>query len=214
MMGRLHSAAQAHEALSAALAAGFAVSADFIFGLPHQSFENWARTLREAVHCGLSHISLYQLSLEEGTPWENLPREVLPDGYAQYRWAQWYLPRHCYEQYEIANFARAGRESRHNLNYWREGEYLGIGPGAASYINGARMKNSGILREYTAELDAGRLPIRERERLDADSRGREAAVLALRTAAGIERAEFAREYGAAALSRVEHIMGGFPKKSL
>ena len=86
MMGRLHGAAQAHEALSAALAAGFAVSADFIFGLPHQSLENWARTLREAVRCGLSHISLYQLSLEEGTPWENLPRDVLPDGYAQYRW--------------------------------------------------------------------------------------------------------------------------------
>ncbi|WP_294194213.1 radical SAM family heme chaperone HemW [uncultured Cloacibacillus sp.] len=211
MMGRLHGAAQAHEALSAALAAGFAVNADFIFGLPHQSLENWARTLREAVRCGLSHISLYQLSLEEGTPWENLPREVLPDGYAQYRWAQWYLPRHGYEQYEIANFARAGRESRHNLNYWREGEYLGIGPGAASYINGARMKNSGLLHEYAAALDAGRLPIRESERLDAEARGREAAVLALRTAAGIERAEFAREYGAAALSRVERIMGGFPK---
>ena len=171
MMGRLHGAAQAHETLSAALAAGFAVSADFIFGLPHQSLENWARTLREAVRCGLSHISLYQLSLEEGTPWENLPREVLPDGYAQYRWAQWYLPRHGYEQYEIANFARAGRESRHNLNYWREGEYLGIGPGAASYINGARMKNSGLLREYAAALDAGRLPIRESERLDAEARG-------------------------------------------
>ena len=115
------------------------------------------------------------------------------------------------EQYEIANFARAGRESRHNLNYWREGEYLGIGPGAASYINGARMKNSGLLREYAAALDAGRLPIRESERLDAEARGREAAVLALRTAAGIERAEFAREYGEAALARVERIMGGFPK---
>ena len=73
------------------------------------------------------------------------------------------------------------------------------------------MKNSGLLREYAAALDAGRLPIRESERLDAEARGREAAVLALRTAAGIERAEFAREYGAAALSRVERIMDGFPK---
>lgn len=211
MMGRLHGAAQAHEALSAALAAGFAVSADFIFGMPHQTLENWARTLRDAVRFGLSHISLYQLSLEEGTPWENLPRETLPDGYAQYRWAQWYLPRHGYEQYEIANFAREGKESRHNLNYWREGEYLGAGPGAASYINGERWKNLGALREYAAALEAGRPPVRESETLDADSRGREAAMLALRTASGIKRDDFAARFGDAALSRVEQIMNGFPK---
>lgn len=211
MMGRLHGVAQAHDAISAALAAGFSVSADFIFGLPHQSLENWARTLREAVQSGLSHISLYQLSLEEGTPWENLPREVLPDGYAQYRWAQWYLPRRGYVQYEIANFARAGRESRHNLNYWREGEYLGIGPGAASLIGGARTKNYGVLREYAAALEAGILPVSESETLGAEARGREAAVLALRTAEGIRRAEFAQKFGAALLARVERIMNDFPK---
>lgn len=211
MMGRLHSAAKAHEAISAALAAGFSVSADFIFGLPHQSLENWARTLREAVRSGLSHISLYQLSLEEGTPWKNLPRDILPDGYAQYRWAQWYLPRHGYEQYEIANFARAGKESRHNLNYWREGEYLGIGPGAASCIGGARMKNSGVLRDYAAALKTGSLPIAESETLGAEARGREAAVLALRTSEGIRRAEFAQKFGAASLARAERIMKNFPK---
>lgn len=211
MMGRLHSAAQARGAISAALAAGFSVSADFIFGLPHQSLENWARTLREAVRCGLSHISLYQLSLEPGTPWENLPREVMPDGYAHYRWAQWYLPRHGYAQYEIANFARPGKESRHNLNYWRESEYLGIGPGAASCIGGARIKNSGLLREYADALEAGKLPISESERLGSEARGREAAVLALRTAEGIKRAEFAQKFGAASLARVERIMKDFPE---
>ena len=76
-MGRLHSARQAYGAVSAALAAGFSVSADFIFGLPHQSFANWGRTLREAVRCGLGHISLYQLSLEEGTPWASLDQDTL-----------------------------------------------------------------------------------------------------------------------------------------
>lgn len=211
MMGRLHGPAQARDAISAALAAGFSVSADFIFGLPHQTLENWARTLREAVRIGLSHISLYQLSLEEGTPWADLPRETLPDGYAQYRWAQWYLPKHGYAQYEIANFARAGKESRHNLNYWREGEYLGLGPGAASYIDGARTKNFGTLREYAEALEEGLPPVRESEALDAEARGREAAVLALRTAEGIKRADFARRFGDAALSRIEHIMNGFPK---
>ena len=114
-------------------------------------------------------------------------------------------------QYEIANFARAGKESRHNLNYWREGEYLGIGPGAASLIGGARMKNSGVLREYAAALEAGRLPVSENETLGAEARGREAAVLALRTAEGIRRAEFAQKFGAASLARVERIMNDFPK---
>lgn len=211
MMGRLHGASQARDALSASIAAGFSVSADFIFALPHQSLENWARTLREATKFGLSHISLYQLTLEEGTPWENLPREILPDGYAHYRFAQWYLQKRGYGQYEIANFARAGGESRHNLNYWRDGEYLGAGPGAAGYIGGERYKNVGSLREYAAALETGRLPVRESECLDADARAREAAVLALRTANGIERDEFAQKFGDEALERVERIMNAFPK---
>ena len=158
-MGRLHSARQAYGAVSAALAAGFSVSADFIFGLPYQSFANWGRTLREAVRCGLSHISLYQLSLEEGTPWASLDRDTLGDGYAAYRWAQWYLPRKGYRQYEVANFARQGCESRHNINYWREGEYLGAGPGAAGYLAGLRYKNFGSLRRWAAALADGRVVI-------------------------------------------------------
>ncbi len=211
MMGRLHGAAQARGAISATLAAGFSASADFIFSLPFQSLENWARTLREAARFGLSHISLYQLSLEGGTPWENLPRENLPDGYSQYRWAQWYLPRRGYRQYEIANFAHPGKESRHNLNYWREGGYLGIGPGAASYLNGVRSTNLGSLYEYAEALKEGRLPTRESERLDAGALGREAAILALRTAEGIDRADFTARFGEAALSHAERILGGFPR---
>ena len=210
-MGRLHSARQAYGAVSAALAAGFSVSADFIFGLPYQSFANWGRTLREAVRCGLSHISLYQLSLEEGTPWASLDRDTLGDGYAAYRWAQWYLPRKGYRQHEVANFARQGCESRHNINYWREGEYLGAGPGAAGYLAGLRYKNFGSLRRWAAALADGELPVAESEQLPFERSAREAAVLALRMTSGLDRREFAERYGRQALDSLSASLQKFPR---
>lgn len=211
MMGRLHDSARAREAVSASLAAGFSVSADFIFALPFQSVENWSRTLHEATRLGLSHISLYQLTVEQGTPWERLPRENLPDGYPHYRFAQWYLPRRGFRQYEIANFARPGKESRHNLNYWRYGEYLGVGPAAAGFIGGTRTKNIASLDEYAAVLKEGHLPVCESETLDAKTRASEAAILALRTAEGIRRGEFSEKFGAGELARVEKTALGFPR---
>lgn len=211
LMGRLHSPRQAHGAISAALASGFSVSADFIFGLPYQSFANWGRTLREAARCGLDHISLYQLSLEEGTPWGSLDEKILGDGYAAYRWAQWYLPRKGYAQYEVANFAKPGRESRHNINYWREGEYFGAGPGAAGYLSGLRYKNFGELRRYAAELTKGRLPVEEEERLPLEKSAREAAVLGLRMTSGIDRTAFTERYGEKALDSLTASLRKFPR---
>lgn len=212
MMGRLHTASQARCALSAALASGFAVSGDFIFGLPYQSFQNWGRTLREAANFGLSHISLYQLSLEPGTPWAKLDGETLGDGYAAYRFAQWYLPKKGFTQYEVANFARPGCESRHNINYWREGDYLGIGPGAAGYIDGTRGKSYGSLTKWAEALTAGRLPSESEERLAPDARAREAAVLGLRMCSGLNIADYIRDYGEKQLEELTAKMANFPKE--
>lgn len=197
ILGRLHNAMQAREAISYALLSGFSVSADFMFGLPGQTFLNWGRTLREAAHSGLHHISLYQLSLEEGTPLA-AQSPKLPEGYESYRWAQWYLPHKNYMQYEISNFALAGHESQHNLNYWREGEYLGMGPSAAGYIAGWRYKNTSGLKKYEQRIGAGGSAIASGERLDAYHRSREAAVLALRTSAGIAREEYCETFGKSA----------------
>ncbi|MDO4988796.1 MAG: radical SAM family heme chaperone HemW [Synergistes sp.] len=210
MMGRLHTAREAHCAISAALASGFDVSADFIFALPHQTFANWHRTLHEAVRSGLSHISLYQLTIEEGTPWENIPRETLPDGYYDYRWAQWYLPHKGYGQYEVANFAKAGHESRHNMNYWNEGSYYGIGPAAASYIRGTRSKNYGRLNDYISALNKKIHPTEYSEHISGDKLYREAAILALRTNRGIKRETFTQKYGNTAYSDIASIMEKFP----
>ena len=194
-LGRLHSSAQAYEAISASLASGFSVSADLMFGLPGQTFANWARTLCQAAHSGVHHISLYQLTIEPGTPWEYMQQDDLSDGYAAYRWAQWYMPRKGYSQYEISNFARQGHESRHNMNYWSEGDYLGIGPGASGCIRGWRYTNVSGMDAYSKMLHSGRAVIAAGERLSASKRTSEAAVLALRTVKGIERAEFSQKYG-------------------
>jgi oxygen-independent coproporphyrinogen-3 oxidase len=194
MLGRLHNSMQAREAISCALASGFSVSADFMFGLPGQTFLKWGRTLREAAHSGLHHVSLYQLSVEEGTPFAAANLR-LPEGYESYRWAQWYLPKKNYIQYEISNFALPGHESRHNLNYWHEGEYLGMGPSAAGYIAGWRYKNASGLKNYAERLGSGKGAILSGERLNVEQRSREAAVLALRTSAGIDREKYKAAFG-------------------
>lgn len=210
MLGRLHSALQAYSAISASLASGFSVNADLMFGLPYQTLHNWGRTLKEAARSGIDHISLYQLSLEPGTPWADLEEALLPDGYAQYRWAQWYLPRKGFAQYEIANFAKEGRKSEHNLNYWREGEYLGAGPGASGYLGGWRYKNTGDFNIYAAKVNAGVMPVADGERLTDEKRAREAAVLALRTVSGINAGQYESEYGAGALAEIIKILEAMP----
>lgn len=194
-LGRLHNASQAYEAISSSLASGFSVSADFMFGLPGQTFKNWARTISQAVKSGIDHISLYQLTIEPGTLWESMSEKDLSGGYLPYRWAQWYMPRKNYNQYEIANFAKKGEESRHNINYWEEGEYLGIGPGASGSLKGWRYKNASGMSSYSEMLNNDRGVIISGEKLSGDDRASEAAILALRMVKGINRKEFSGKYG-------------------
>lgn len=210
-LGRLHNATQAFEAVSASLASGFSVNADFMFGLPGQTFANWARTLHQAAHSGVHHISLYQLSIEPGTPWESLSEDDLSDGYAPYRWAQWYMPRKGYNQYEISNFSKPGHESRHNMNYWSEKDYLGIGPGASGYIKGWRYKNVSGLTTYSAMLKKGRGAIASGEKLFGSEKAAEAAILALRMSVGINRREFLQKYGVSEEKRILDKFSQFPE---
>ena len=189
-LGRMHNSAQAYEALSAAIVSGFSVNADFIFGLPGQTFHNWSRTLKDAVKTGVDHLSLYQLTLEPGTPWENMPSENLSDGYYPYRWAQWYLPRKGFKQYEVANFSKPECESKHNINYWREGEYLGVGLGASGYLSEWRYKNISTLQEYADAMTSRKSAITSGERLTLEAKAREAFILALRMTDGVYRDQY------------------------
>jgi oxygen-independent coproporphyrinogen-3 oxidase len=207
-LGRGHDAKQARAALALCMDAAFSVSLDMMFGLPEETLRDWMTDLKTALSFGTSHISVYQLTIEEGTP---LAREnpALPEGYAQYRYAQWRLVRAGLEQYEVASFARPGHECRHNLNCWDDGEYIGLGPSACGCVDGVRWMNAPRLDDYAAMTLRG-LPTISEERLEGKRAARQAAVLALRTKRGIIWKNFAKRYGAPAANAIRRDLERFP----
>lgn len=194
-IGRVHTYEQVQQAVMAARKAKFTnLSLDLIYGLPGQTMEDWQRTLADAVALGPEHLSCYGLKLEEGTPlWQQRQTLTLPDDDAQadmYLYTVAALGEMGYEQYEISNFAKSGKESRHNLKYWRMEEYAGFGPGAHSDFGGVRY---GYVRDIDSYI-AGRLVLSESETDSTLARDYEYVMLSLRTAAGIDRQTFEKRY--------------------
>jgi len=194
-IGRVHTYEQVQQAVMAARKAKFTnLSLDLIYGLPGQTMEDWQRTLADAVALGPEHLSCYGLKLEEGTPlWQQRQTQTLPDDDAQadmYLYTVAALGEMGYEQYEISNFAKSGKESRHNLKYWRMEEYAGFGPGAHSDFGGVRY---GYVRDIDSYI-AGRLVLSESETDSTLARDYEYVMLSLRTAAGIDRQTFEKRY--------------------
>lgn len=196
-VGRIHNPTQAIGAIKNANKAGFAkISADVILGLPGQEWESLKSTLEKLVSLNITHLSLYCLSLEPGTSLAEKPPSNLPDDDKQaelFEKASELLVAKGFEHYEISNFALPGRESKHNLNYWRGGEYVGLGPSAASHLNGKRFKNKNDLCAYLAN-PAGQ--IEDEETLDAKKKAGEEAMLRLRLLKeGLDIKELAQKFG-------------------
>ena len=194
-IGRVHTYEQVQQAVKAARKAKFTnLSLDLIYGLPGQTMEDWQRTLADAVALGPEHLSCYGLKLEEGTPlWQQRQTLTLPDDDAQadmYLYTVAALGEMGYEQYEISNFAKPGKASRHNLKYWNMEEYAGFGPGAHSDFGGVRY---GYVRDIDSYI-AGRLVLSESETDSTLARDYEYVMLSLRTAAGIDRQTFEKRY--------------------
>lgn len=176
------------------------INLDLIFAIPGQTLESWRNNLDEAVALRPDHISAYALTYEQGTRMTqqlDAGRIRRCDGDLE---AEMYLATidtlaaAGYQQYEISNFALPGRECRHNLAYWRNMPYLGIGPSAAGHVAGVRYKNVPDTAQYVRAVAAGRLPRVEEESLSPERRAREAAMLALRLNEGIHRKSFAAQY--------------------
>lgn len=191
-MGRMHGPAGAARALLAAREAGFDnVSLDLIFGVPARLGRDWGADLEAMLGLDPEHISLYGLTAEAATPlgrWVREGREALAD---EDRYADEYLEAHRtltaagFEHYEVSNFGRPGRRSRHNFTYWTGAPYLALGPGAHGYDPPERWWN---LRDWLAYRDAtaaGRLPEEDRERVSAGDAALERLWLGLRTDAGV-----------------------------
>lgn len=152
MIGRKHKSADVFSVVEAAQKAGFNnISLDFIYGLPEQSLESFAHDLGKGAELGVEHISLYGLKIDEGCYFYKNPPKNIADEDLQadmYIKAIEILEKYGFEHYEISNFARSGKYSRHNVNYWRCGEYYGFGVAAHGYINGARYSNPTNLNDY------------------------------------------------------------------
>lgn len=151
-IGRIHDASTALQTIIAAQKAGFKnISTDFIYGLPEQTLDSFVKDLIQVVDLGIKHISLYGLKIEEGCYfYQNMPSN-LPDDDMQadmYLAAIETLEKRGFSHYEISNFAIPSFESRHNMNYWGDGEYYGFGAAAHGYIGGVRYSNFCGLNEY------------------------------------------------------------------
>lgn len=201
-IGRIHTAAEACAAVRQARAAGFRnLSLDLMYGLPGQTRAGLEMSVRQALALAPQHISIYGLQVEEGTAFARAQaagRLALPsdeESEAMYDYMTTALPVAGYARYEISNFARPGFESRHNLGYWQDVPYLGVGAAAHSYLDGQRYENPRGIEEYLAALRESGRARREEEPLTRATSMEEFAFLALRTARGIDRARFAARFG-------------------
>ena len=191
-LGRLHSAARAADAFRMAKDAGFDnVSLDLMMWLPQQSVAEWLESVDALIALGPDHASMYLLEIYPNAPlrdamarggWSTAPDDDAADMYLQ---GLERMDRAGYRQYEISNVARPGRESRHNLKYWIDGEWLGFGCGAHSTRRGIRWRNVASTDEYISTVVAGGHPATERRTLSGRERFEEAMFMGLRLADGV-----------------------------
>lgn len=204
MMGRRHTAGQALAAFGDARQTGFRnISLDLIFALPGQSLENWQADLARALDLGPEHISLYSLTYEPDTEFTRQKAKGLIKPITEELEEEMYLAAiktmgsAGYKHYEVSNFARKNFRSRHNLNYWMGGDYLGFGAGAHSHLDGKRWSNFKETDKYVVALTKGNSPAEMEETLTRDQRIFEAIFLGLRMTEGIAVGEFEKKWGLA-----------------
>ena len=209
-IGRPGSVSETVTAVARARAAGFTnINLDVMYGLPGQRLESWQRTLAHCLALAPTHLSCYALTVEDDTRLASdiqRQRSPEPDEGLQIEMdeaAQRILGDAGYERYEVSNYAKPGYACRHNLLYWTNGEYLGWGPSAQSYLDGTRFGNVADLAVYETALTASRLPIEDRTRLSEEEQLRDAVIFGLRLIRGIPSQHLhrhARNYGHAAIT--------------
>lgn len=200
-IGRSHLEKDIYENIDRLKLAGFDnISIDLIYALPGQTMEQVKENVAKAVGLDIPHMSLYSLILENHTVFMNrmrrgklpLPKEELEAEMFEYIIAE--LERAGFEHYEISNFSKSGFESRHNLMYWDNAEYYGIGAGASGYVDGVRYKNHGPIRHYLSAVEEGNARITE-EHLSQKEQMEEEMFLGLRKKSGVSMARFEEKFG-------------------
>lgn len=201
-LGRIHNTQDIIDSYYLAREKGFNnINIDIMFALPEQTTEDLQVTLKKAVSLKPDHLSLYNLTIKPGTEYYEkhksgklkLPTE--DEEFDMYNWAINFLEESGFEHYEIANFARPYKRSMHNLIYWQNKPYLGIGAGAYSFIKGYRYMNYENPARYTKKIMSGKLPVDNGEKLSLRKRMIETIILGLRTKDGVGCKKFKTRFG-------------------
>ena len=216
LINRRHNWKQVEQTVQNARRAGFDnLSLDLIYGLPSQTKEDWAATLQSALALHPEHISCYGLTLNEGTPiYDYRDSPLLPgddDQADMYLYTCETMERFGYHQYEISNFAKPGRESKHNLKYWLLRDYMGFGPGAASCVGGVRYSYVKNLTKYISGVQNGDTIVDEYEKIGLMDRAAEYLMLGLRTVRGVSAKEY-HNHCRCDFAPLEELMTEFERK--
>lgn len=223
LLGRVHSAREAIAAVHAAQDVGFGcIGIDLIFGVPGQTEEQWKNTLATSCSLKPEHISAYSLSLDEGSQWHRDTKDGRiepPDDDTcanMYGTAIDLLRSRGYHQYEISNFCMPACECRHNVNYWDRGEYLGLGPGAWSFIGNKRWANIADVDQYVSRLRSG-ITVQDQIRYESVN-GEQAALeklfLGLRKTSGVDLAVYGLLFGEGKLGSLLNRIGDLKRDGL
>lgn len=201
-LGRPHTAADAARTGRLARAAGFTnIGLDLMCGLPGQTLQTWQDTLDQALQLAPQHLSIYELTIEEGTPFarqQKIGDLALPDEDTVLRLletTQQMAGQAGFRRYEIANYARPGFACRHNSNYWRNGDWFGLGPSAVSSLDGIRCTAVADVKEFCRRIESGQNVCQERETLEPEAAFRETVVIGLRMTAGVSLEELRCRFG-------------------
>jgi oxygen-independent coproporphyrinogen III oxidase len=200
-IGRTHRYEDIFEIVSLAHKVGINnLSIDLMFGLPNQTIQMFQESLKKTFSLDITHVSAYSLQIEPKTVFYNLmnkgklnvPSE--DSEYKMYELLMSEMAKNNFNQYEISNFAKAGFESQHNLTYWRNEAYYGIGAGAHSYINGVRRVNAGPLKQYMNLIKETGFPYREENVLTQSEKMEEEMFMGLRKIKGVSKTDFKKKY--------------------
>ena len=201
-LGRNYSVEKIGETIKEAKEAGFEnIGLDLIFAIPGSDLKNWRQTLKRAIQADIQHISAYSLTFEKNTPLERIKSAGRLKAVDEeldrkmYETAIEELANGGFEHYEISNFAKTGFQCKHNLTYWKNENYLGIGPSAASYIDNRRTENISDIEKYVECVEQNKDVAAERIKISETERASQTAVLNLRLLEGIDLAEYKKKTG-------------------
>jgi len=201
-IGRKHSGRECIKAVTDARDAGLEnISLDLMYGLPGQDLEEWRNSLKAAVDLAPEHLSVYELTIEENTVFYDRLQQgrlVLPDEdtvLAMFELARDFLDAAGYKHYEISNYCRKGFQCVHNVNYWENGGYLGLGSGAVSCFSGVRVQNVKEPQQFIDMVERRQKPFMEAEFLSIEARFRETVIMGMRMRSGVSISLLENRFG-------------------